>query len=257
MRLTFLGTGTSQGVPVITCQCAVCKSLDSRDKRLRTSAMVEINNSTIVIDTGPDFRQQMLRANPAKVDAVLFTHSHKDHIAGMDDIRAFNYRSKKDMPIYATVEVQEALKREFYYVFNGFNYPGIPKVKLHTIDEKAPFNVEGIEVTPINVLHYKLPVLGFKIGAMAYITDANFIAPEEKEKLKNLDVLVLNALRKEPHISHFNLEEALALVEELKPKRAYFTHLSHLMGTHEEVQAELPDNVFLAYDQLAIEVATT
>lgn len=257
MRLTFLGTGTSQGVPVITCQCAVCKSLDSRDKRLRTSAMIDVEGRTIVIDTGPDFRQQMLRANPAKVDAVLFTHAHKDHIAGMDDIRAFNFRSKKDMPIYATAEVQEALKREFHYVFNGFDYPGIPRVKLNVIDEKSLFTVDGIEVTPINVLHYKLPVLGFKIGKMAYITDANFIAPEEKEKLKNLDVLVLNALRKEAHISHYNLEEALALVKELKPKRAYFTHLSHLMGTHEDVQAQLPENVFLAYDQLTVEVATT
>lgn len=257
MRLTFLGTGTSQGVPVITCKCDVCKSLDSRDNRLRTSAMVEVDNRTIVIDTGPDFRQQMLRANPEHVDAVLFTHAHKDHIAGMDDIRAFNFKSRKDMPIYSTVEVEEALKREFHYIFSSFQYPGIPKVKLNTIDGDTSFMVEGVEVTPINVLHYKLPVLGFKIGKMAYITDANYIAPAEMEKLKDLDVLVLNALRKEIHISHYNLDQALALVEELKPKRAYFTHLSHLMGTHAEVQAELPENVFLAYDQLTVEVATT
>ncbi len=249
-KLTFLGTGTSQGVPVIGCQCAVCKSGDPRDNRLRTAAMISVGNKHIVIDTGPDFRQQMLRTGIRDLKGVVFTHAHKDHIAGLDDVRAFNFINKRAIDIYATAEVQEALKREFHYVFSDFKYPGIPQLDLHTIDGNKPFDVSGVEMVPIEVMHYKLPVLGFRVSNMAYITDANYIAPEEMEKLKDLDVLVLNALRKEKHISHFTLDEAIEIVERLKPKRAYFTHISHLMGKHEEVEKLLPDGIFLAQDGL-------
>ncbi len=254
IRLTFLGTGTSQGVPVIGCDCEVCVSEDSRDNRLRTSAMIQVENQTFVFDTGPDFRQQMLRAKPNHVDAVLYTHAHKDHIAGMDDIRPFNFKSGKDMQLYATADVQEALKREFHYVFSGFKYPGIPKVQMNMIKNSEKFNVAGVDIIPIEVLHYKLPVLGFRIKNVAYITDANIIAESEMNKLRGLDVLVLNALRIEKHISHFNLEEALAVIAELKPKRAFLTHISHLMGTHETVSKDLPENVEIAYDELVVEV---
>jgi len=253
MRLTFLGTGTSQGVPVIGCNCEVCQAADERDKRLRTSAMFENEGNTFVIDTGPDFRQQMLRNTPTDMPTVIFTHEHKDHIAGLDDIRAFNFKYRKPIEIYATAAVQEALKREYHYVFAAQKYPGVPKVNLHTISGKENFTINGTEVTPIQLMHYKMPVLGFRLKDVAYITDANYIAPEEKEKLKNLDVLVLNALRKKEHISHFNLEEAIAIVNELKPKRAYFTHISHLLGKHAEVSLELPDHIHLAFDGLVVE----
>lgn len=253
MRFTFLGTGTSQGVPVIGCNCEVCQSADERDNRLRTSAMVETEGTTFVIDTGPDFRQQMLRNTPTDMPRVIFTHEHKDHIAGLDDIRAFNFKYRKPIDIYASTAVQEALKREYHYVFAAQKYPGVPQVNLHTISGDENFTIEGTEVIPVRLLHYKMPVLGFRIKDVAYITDANYIAPEEKEKLKNLDVLVLNALRKKEHISHFNLSEAVQLVEELKPKRAFFTHISHLMGLHEEVEKELPAHIRLAQDGLVIE----
>lgn len=257
MKLTFLGTGTSQGIPVIGCKCKVCTSHDLHDNRLRTSAMIDVDQKTFVIDTGPDFRQQMLRAKPDMVDAVLFTHEHKDHIAGMDDIRPFNYQSGKPLNVYASDQVQEALKREYHYVFNHLKYPGVPEVNLHKISGNENFEIDGTEIIPIEVLHYKLPVLGFRIKNMAYITDANFISEQEKQKLQNLDVLVLNALRKENHISHFNLEEAIALSQELKAKRTYFTHISHLMGTHAEVSKELPPNIFIAYDGLEVEIDDT
>jgi len=253
MRFTFLGTGTSQGVPVIGCTCDVCLSGDKKDKRLRTSAMIEIDGNTFVIDTGPDFRQQMLRNTPNDMPKVLFTHEHKDHIAGLDDIRAFNFKYRKPIDIYATTAVQEALKREYHYVFAAQKYPGVPQVNLHTISGDENFTIEGTEVIPVRLVHYKMPVLGFRIKDVAYITDANYIAPEEKEKLKNLDVLVLNALRRKEHISHFNLSEAVQLVDELKPKRAFFTHISHLMGLHEEVEKELPAHIRLAQDGLVIE----
>ncbi len=254
MNLTFLGTGTSQGVPVIGCQCDVCTSEDSRDKRLRTSVMVEVDDQTIVIDTGPDFRQQMLREKPSNVDAVLFTHEHKDHVAGLDDIRPFNFKSGKPLNIYATQQVEEALKREYQYIFADFKYPGAPQINLHRIYADKPFHVSHTEVIPIEVLHYKLPVLGFRIENMAYITDANFISDPEKEKLQGLDVLIVNALRQKKHISHFNLEEAIALSEELKPKRTYLTHISHLMGKHVDVSKDLPEGVFLGYDGLKVEI---
>jgi len=252
MKLTFLGTGTSQGIPVIGCTCEVCRSDDSRDDRLRTSAMISIDDKNYVFDTGPDFRQQMLRAKPENVDAVIFTHEHKDHIAGMDDIRPFNFKTRKPLNIYAHPRVQEALKREYHYVFSENKYPGVPEVNVHTIKKDQNFSINGTKFIPVEVMHYKLPVLGFRVHDMAYITDANYIDETEKAKLKDLDVLVINALRKEQHISHFNLEEAIELVDELKPKRAFFTHISHLMGRHANVTKELPPHVAIAYDGLEV-----
>lgn len=253
IEVTFLGTGTSQGVPVIACHCEVCQSTNPKDKRLRTSIMIEYHNKTIVVDTGPDFRQQMLRENVQRLDAILFTHAHKDHIAGMDDIRAFNYKSQSDMPVYATKQVQEELKREFYYVFSEFKYPGIPQVILNDITTDS-FDLFGKTVTPFEVMHYKLPVTAYRIEDFTYITDANFISPAEKEKIKGTKVLVVNALRKEKHISHFTLNEALELINEIKPERAYLTHASHLLGLHDEISKELPDGVELAYDGLKITI---
>ena len=254
MKITFLGTGTSQGVPVIACKCSVCQSTNSKDKRLRTSILINYNDKNIVIDTGPDFRQQMLRENIEKLDAVLFTHEHKDHIAGLDDIRAFNYQSKVDMPIYATEQVQIGLKKEFHYIFADFKYPGIPKVDLNTIHHFKPFELFNKTITPIEVMHYKLPVTAFRIDNFSYITDANFISESEKEKLKGTEILVVNALRKEEHISHFNLQQALDLIAEIKPTQAYLTHISHLLGSHNDITIGLPDNVSLAYDGLTIDV---
>ena len=249
--ITFLGTGTSQGVPVIACNCKVCLSENKKDKRLRTSIMILFNGKNIVVDTGPDFRQQMLRENVQHLEAILFTHEHKDHIAGMDDIRAFNYRSKNDMPVYATEQVQIGLKREFHYVFSGVRYPGIPRVILNTINTHA-FQLFGKTIQPIEVMHYKLPVLGFRIDNFTYITDANFIAPAEMDKIRGTEILVLTALRQETHISHFTLQEALDLIADIKPKKAYLTHISHLLGSHDEVSKMLPENVELAYDGLSI-----
>jgi len=252
MKVTFLGTGTSQGVPLIGCRCAVCTSDDARDKRLRCSILLEDGSSVFVIDTGPDFRQQMLRANVSRLDAVIFTHEHKDHIAGLDDVRAFNYLSDKHMDVYASDRVQQALKREFAYIFSNSDYPGIPKINLHTIHDTVPFEILNTAFIPVEALHYKLPVLGFRIGGFSYITDANFIADSEKEKLKNSDVLVLNALRREKHVSHYSLAEALQLIEELNPGKAYLIHLSHQMGRHADVEKELPENVHCAYDGLQL-----
>ncbi len=252
-KATFLGTGTSQGIPVITCQCEVCLSTDCRDKRLRTSLMMTIDRKNVVIDTGPDFRQQMLKADVRTLEAVLFTHEHKDHIAGMDDIRAFNFSAKKPMDIYASDLVEIGLKREFHYVFGDLKYPGIPQVNLHRI-ENAPFLVAGESIIPINVLHYKLPVKAFRVRDFAYVTDANFISEDEMKKLEGVKYLVLNALRKTEHISHFSLSEALELINRVKPKKAYLTHLSHLMGKHADVSVELPENVEIAYDGLEIDL---
>ncbi len=254
MKITFLGTGTSQGVPVIACDCEVCKSIDFRDKRLRTSAMVEVNGVRIVFDSGPDFRQQMLREKVQDINAVVFTHEHKDHVAGLDDVRPFNFKHKKDLPIYCTDKVFEALKREYLYVFDdSFKYPGIPQIQPQIIDNQ-PFEVDGVRLLPIEVWHHKLPVLGFRIGDFAYITDCNRIEENEKRKLTGLKVLVLNALRREKHISHFTLEEAIALGKELKAESVYFTHISHHLGKHVAVSAELPDNMFLAHDGLSLEL---
>ena len=254
MKVTFLGTGTSQGVPVIACSCAVCQSNDPRDKRLRTSIHIQHGNSSFVIDSGPDFRQQMLRAEIKNLTALIFTHEHKDHVAGMDDIRAFNYVLQKKIDIYATLRVQEALVREFPYVFHDFKYPGVPEVNMITIDEH-PFIIEGVEFIPIEVLHYKLPVNAYRFGDFTYITDANFISEKEKEKIKGSRIVVINALRREKHVSHFNLQEALELIKELQPEKAYLTHISHQLGKHSDVEQELPPNVFLAYDGFEIEMS--
>ncbi len=251
LEITFLGTGTSQGVPVIACQCEVCLSENKKDKRTRTSIMLSYNDKNIVIDTGPDFRQQMLREKVSHLEAILFTHEHKDHIAGMDDIRAFNHATKQDMPVYATEQVETALKREFHYVFSDFQYPGIPKVLMNRIG-KAPFKLFGKTIIPIEVMHYKLPVLAFRIDDFTYITDANYISDQEKKKLKGTKTLVVNALRKEPHISHFTLEEALDLIAEIRPEKAYLTHISHWMGRHDDVSKLLPENVEIAYDGLKL-----
>lgn len=251
MKVTFLGTGTSQGVPVIACSCSICSSIDFHDKRLRSSILIETDQTSLVIDTGPDFRQQMLKERVRKLDAVLFTHEHKDHTAGMDDIRSFNFRQKKDMPIYARENVLNQLKQEFSYVFAEHKYPGIPQVEPIEI-KNTPFRINELDILPVEVMHYKMPVFGFKIEKFAYITDAKTISEIEKEKLKDLDILVLNALQKEPHISHFTLEEAIQMVQELKPKKAYFTHISHKLGEHRDVEKELPENINLAYDGLQL-----
>ena len=253
IKITFLGTGTSQGVPVIACPCEVCSSTDQRDKRLRSSALLHVEGKNIVIDSGPDFRQQMLRADVKRLDAILFTHGHKDHIAGLDDVRAFNYVMQRPMDVYAEENVHKIIHQEFSYIFEKIKYPGVPELKLHTIDEK-PFYIDKLKITPIRAMHLKLPILGFRTGRTAYITDANNISEAEKTKLHGLDCFVVNGLRKEPHISHFSLNEALTLIDEIKPKQAYITHISHTMGFHRLVQAELPQNVFLAYDGLELEL---
>ncbi len=253
MRITFLGTGTSQGVPVIGCSCEVCRSIDFHDKRLRSSILIETEELNIIVDTGPDFRQQMLRERVRKLDAVLFTHAHKDHTAGLDDIRSFNFLQKKDMPVYAEQPVIDQLKQEFSYIFAEKRYPGIPQVEIKPITNKA-FSIQNTAITPIRVMHYKLPVLGFRIGNFTYITDANYISDEEKEKIKGSSVLVLNALQKTEHISHFTLDQALEVMEELAPDQGYLTHISHRLGTHAEVSKELPPNVALAWDGQQLQI---
>ncbi|MEQ9375799.1 MAG: MBL fold metallo-hydrolase [Imperialibacter sp.] len=247
MKLTFLGTGTSQGVPVIACDCEVCQSVDFHDKRLRSSVHIEVDGLSLVIDTGPDFRQQMLRERIKRLDAVIFTHEHKDHTAGLDDIRSFNFLQQMDMPVYASTAVITQLKREFSYIFADHKYPGVPLVDVKLLDGN-PFIIGQTTITPINVMHFKLPVFGFRIGDFTYITDANYISEEEKEKIKGSKVLVLNALQKAPHISHFTLDEAVALAQELKADQTYFTHISHKLGSHRDVSAQLPENIYLAYD---------
>ncbi|WCT11213.1 MBL fold metallo-hydrolase [Mucilaginibacter jinjuensis] len=252
MTITFLGTGTSQGVPVIACTCEVCTSTDKRDNRLRSSILIESDGKVIVVDTGPDFRYQMLRAKVMHLDAVVFTHEHKDHIAGLDDIRAFNYKQQAAMSVYANEQVQVALKREFYYIFSDFKYPGIPQVNLHTIDKNTPFHIGEVKLTPIEVLHYKLPVLGFRVKDFTYITDAKTISDTEREKIKGSKILVINALQRQSHISHFTFDEAIAFAQEMGAEHTYFTHISHRLGKHADVSAELPANIHLAYDGLQI-----
>ncbi len=251
MKVTFLGTGTSQGVPVIGCTCEVCRSLDYRDKRLRTSILMEIAEQTFVIDTGPDFRQQMLREQVKRVDAVIFTHAHRDHTAGLDDVRAYNFLQHMDMPVYGTSQVLAQLKVEYAYAFVAEYYPGIPRLSLNTIDGEN-FSVNGVSFTPLPVMHLHLPVLGFRVGNFSYITDAKYIPPETIEKLAGTEILVLNALQREQHISHLNLTEALEMVETIRPRLTYFTHISHKMGLHADVEKELPDHVSLAFDGLQI-----
>lgn len=253
LKITFLGTGTSSGVPMIGCSCEVCTSSNKKDKRLRSSILVESETTSIVVDTTPDFRYQMLRAGVKKLDAVLFTHPHKDHIAGLDDVRAFNYFQQKPMELYANSLTEEAIKREFAYAFSDKKYPGIPNLNLNTIDEK-PFVIGDIPVIPILVWHLKMPVLGFRFGSFTYITDANRIDEDEKEKIKGSESLVLNALRKEPHISHFTLDEAIAMTQELGASHGYFTHISHQLGRHDSINANLPAGIQLAYDSLQLSV---
>lgn len=253
LQITFLGSGTSSGVPMIGCDCEVCQSTDKKDKRLRSSILVRSAKTTLVVDTGPDFRYQMLRENVKHLDAVIFTHPHKDHLAGLDDIRAFNFLNRKPMDVYADSLTEEALRRDFYYAFTDTKYPGIPELELHTITLE-PFMAGDIPVVPILVWHLKMPVMGFRFGKFTYITDANHIDTDSKEKIKGSEVLVLNALRKQKHISHFTLNEAVAMVKELKIPRAYFTHISHQLGLHAVVEKELPEGMHLAYDRLMIEL---
>ena len=249
LKITFLGSGTSSGVPMIACPCAVCASTDPKDNRLRSSILVESDTTTIVIDTTPDFRYQMLRRNVKKLDAVLFTHPHKDHIAGLDDIKAFNYFQQSAMKVFANELTQTAIKKEFSYIFSDFKYPGIPDISLHEIKNDL-FVAGDIPVIPVKVWHLKMPVLGFRFGNFTYITDANRINEPEKEMIKGSSIIVLNALRHEKHISHFSLQQAIDLVNELNIPEAYFTHISHQLGLHNEVDPSLPPGIHLAYDNL-------
>ena len=251
MKITFLGTGTSQGVPVIGCECEVCRSLDYRDKRLRVSVHVETERASLVIDAGPDFRQQMLRERVSKLDAVLLTHSHKDHIAGLDDVRAFNFLQEKGMPICGTAKTLEQVKTEFYYAFESKKYPGTPVLNLQELDGHE-FEISDVKILPLPVLHLRMPVLGFRMGDFSYITDANLIPDETVLKMKGTKVLVLNALQKEKHISHFNLAEALLQARRIGAERTYFTHVSHKMGLHQVVSKELPVGCALAHDGLVV-----
>jgi phosphoribosyl 1,2-cyclic phosphate phosphodiesterase len=252
MQLTFLGTGTSQGVPLIGCDCPVCQSPDPRDSRLRSSVMLEWDDQRFVIDTGPDFRQQMLRETVKHLNGIVFTHEHKDHVAGLDDIRAFNFMTQKPMDIYCTEAVEFALKREFSYAFHNKNYPGVPQMELHRIHEK-PFVLGDRTWIPLPVMHAKMPVLGFRIGPLSYITDANFISIETQEKIRGSEVLILNALRHQQHISHFTLSEAIEMATQLEIPKVYFTHISHQLGLHEEVSSSLPQHMQLAYDGLKLQ----
>ncbi|MDR3365600.1 MAG: MBL fold metallo-hydrolase [Prevotellaceae bacterium] len=254
MNLTFLGTGTSQGIPMVGCGCRTCRSADPRDKRLRTSAMLEANGATLVVDAGPDFRAQMLRENVKRLDAILLTHEHTDHIGGLDDVRAFNYFMSRPMPLYAEERVQRQVRKAFAYAFDKNKYPGSPEIEQITIYANQPFEVQGVRVLPVRTMHAQLPVLGFRVGGLAYITDTNFVSRESKRLLEGCEVLVVNALRREPHLSHFTLGEALRLIEELKPARAYLTHVSHQLGLYAELQPTLPSNVQLACDGLKIAI---
>ncbi|OOQ59355.1 MBL fold metallo-hydrolase [Mucilaginibacter pedocola] len=253
MTITFLGTGTSQGVPVIACECEVCISTDKRDKRLRTSLLIESDDKTVVIDSGPDFRYQMLRAKVMHLDAIVFTHEHKDHVAGMDDIRAFNYKQQSAVDVYADMRVQTALRREFPYIFDDKGYPGIPQIELHTIGLE-PFDIGSIHFIPLQVMHYKLPVLGFRIKDLVYITDAKTVDESERQKIRGCKTLIVNALQKEKHISHFTLEEAIEFAHDIGAEATYFTHISHRMGKHADIDPELPAGIHLAYDGLKLEI---
>lgn len=252
-KFTFLGTGTSQGVPVIGCNCPVCTSSNPRDNRLRTSALLSFEGKNIVIDTGPDFRQQMLRANVDDVAAILFTHDHNDHTAGLDDVRPLNFKHERFMLLYATPSVKKSLKKRFAYAFGSNVYPGAPRLAFKTISKNKNFKIEGLLIQPIEVMHGpNLPILGFRFGDLTYITDCKSIEKEEFEKIKGTKYLILNALHHEGHYSHLNLTEALEIIEEIKPEQAFLTHISHKMGKQEDIDADLPKNVTLAYDGLRL-----
>lgn len=253
--VTILGSGTSQGVPVIACECNVCQSNSPKDNRTRSSIMISVEDENYVIDSGPDFRQQMLREKVKTLRGIVFTHEHKDHLAGLDDVRAFNYREQRKMEVYATAQVEEALQREFHYIFAESRYPGIPVIEVNQIDLN-PFKLQkDLTLIPIQVYHHKLPVLGFRFGDFTYITDAKTISEHEINKVKESKTLIINALHRKNHVSHFNLEEALRVIEKINPEKAYLTHISHLFGKHEDINKELPKNVFLAYDGLKLPFA--
>lgn len=254
MKVTFLGTGTSQGIPIIGCKCPVCKSANTRDKRLRTSALVSVGDKNILIDIGPDFREQMLRNDVSHLDAILVTHAHRDHVAGIDDIRPYNYYQQSAIDIYARSNAIEAIRRDYAYIFAQHIYPGLPEANLMEVSGSSVVRIGNTEVVPIEAMHKDMPILGYKIGRFAYVTDANYIAPTELDKIKDMDVLVINALRQEKHFSHFSLAEALEVIAFLKPRKAYLTHMSHEMGFYDRVSRSLPQNVFLAYDGLTIEI---
>ncbi|MCQ2974514.1 MAG: MBL fold metallo-hydrolase [Bacteroidales bacterium] len=251
MEIEFLGTGTSQGVPIIGCKCPVCNSLDFRDKRMRSSIFIKVNNKNFIIDTGPDFRSQLLRAKVDKLDAVLITHPHRDHLSGLDDIRAFNFIQDKVMPVYANSNTIEQINKEFYYCFKEPKYPGVPNIKLFTVGDQ-PFYFDDVKIIPIKALHYKMPILGFRINNFTYLTDASFLEESEINKIIGSDVFVINALRKKEHLSHFTLAQALDIIKIVNPKQAYLTHIGHQMGFHSQVQDSLPKNVYLAFDGLKL-----
>ncbi|MEY2812145.1 MAG: hypothetical protein RLZZ390_306 [Bacteroidota bacterium] len=253
LTIEFLGTGTSSGVPMVACKCTVCSSADAKDKRLRSSIHLQTASTSVVIDTTPDFRYQMLRSKIEKLDGVVFTHAHKDHIAGLDDVKAFNFIHQSVMPLFANKETADAIKRDFYYAFAEKKYPGVPSLEMH-IKEKESFSLGDLDFQPIQVKHLHMDVTGYRIGDFTYITDANYISEEEKQKIKGSKVLVLNALRKEKHLSHFTLQEAIDLSVELQVPTTYFTHISHQLGLHEEVSKELPAGMFLAYDGLVLHI---
>lgn len=251
MNITLLGTGTSQGIPVIGCSCKTCTSTNQKDKRFRCSVLLESKTGNVLIDIGPDVRQQLLASKLKRLDAIVLTHEHMDHLAGLDEIRPFNYQQKKAIKVFATERVQERLREQYSYIFNSPNYPGIPSIELVTINPKERFMAGGIQFLPIEVLHGNLPVLGFRIKNFIYITDANFISPSEKKKMENSETLVLNALRREKHHSHFSLTEAIQVIEEINPEKAYLTHISHHLESHEELNENLPKGVEVAFDGLS------
>lgn len=251
MIITLLGTGTSSGVPLIGCTCAVCRSVDFRDKRLRASIHIATEGRSFVIDTGPDFRQQVLRLDLLQLDAVLYTHEHKDHTAGLDEVRAYNFRSGRDMPIYGRPSVLAQLQQEFAYIFAEKKYPGVPRVQVNPI-RNEPFDVMGVRIVPIEVMHHKLPVYGYRIGDFTYLTDLNFISEAELTKVIGTRILVLDALQRDPHISHFTLDEAVALAQRVGAEQTYFTHISHKLGLHRDVETELPPGIRLGYDTLQL-----
>jgi len=251
-KLIFLGTGTSQGIPVIGCSCMICKSNNKKDSRLRSSVLIQLAEKNILIDSGPDFRHQILRQDVKNIDAILYTHEHRDHVAGVDDLRSFYYLTKQPISMFMTKKVNEALKKDYSYLFSKKEYFGKPKLNVTIIDKSNHFYVFDNKVIPIEAMHYKLPVLGYRIFDLAYLTDANYINENELEKLQGLDVLIVNCLQKNPHISHFNLDQVLELINFLKPKVSYLTHISHNLGLHNQIQKELPKNVYLAFDKLKI-----
>lgn len=254
IKATVLGSGTSQGVPIIGCKCAVCSSHDRHDKRLRSSLLVSQNGTTVVIDAGPDFRYQMLRENVDDIDAIIFTHGHKDHTGGLDDVRAFNYVLKRSIDIYANAETMNTIRKDYDYAFAEHPYPGVPEITPHVITGDEDFTIGRMTITPVKGRHFMMEVLGYRIGPLGYITDMNRIEKHETDKLKGVDTLIINALRHEKHISHFSLREALEVIETIKPRQAFLTHISHQMGLHSQISGELPAGVAPAYDGMTIEI---